>query len=52
MGGIQLDDDGKILNGYFNFTQLFIGTAHYVISSYVALVDVEKTVAVLNGFLE
>lgn len=52
MGGVQLDDDGEILNGDFNFTQLFIGAPHYVIGSYVALVDVQQTVAVLDGFLE
>lgn len=49
MSGVELNDDGEVLNGVLYFVQLLVGAADEIIGIDVAAVDIEQGVAVLNG---
>ena len=49
MSGVELNDDGEVLNGVLYFVQFLVSAADEIIGIDVAAVDIEQGVAVLNG---
>lgn len=52
MRGIEFNDDGEVFNSGLYFLQFFISAAYDVVGSNIALVNVQQTVAILDGLLE
>ena len=52
MSRIKLNDDGKVLYGYLNFLQFFIGTPNDIVGPYVPFIDIEEAMAIFDGLLK
>lgn len=52
MGGIEFYHNREVFNRGLYLLQFLIGASDDVVGSHVALVDVQQTVAILNGLLE
>ena len=52
VSGVEFYDNCEILDGDFHLLQLLVGAANDVIGPHVALIQIEQSVAVLDGFCE
>ena len=50
--GVEFYDNGEILDGDFHLLQFLVGAANDVIGPHVALIQIEQSVAVVDGFCE
>lgn len=49
MSGVQLDDDGKVLNSKINLVKFLMRASYDVICSNIAAIDIQQPVAILDG---
>lgn len=52
MGGIEFYNNSEVFNSGLDLLQFLIGASYDIVGSHIALVNVQQTMAILNGLLE
>lgn len=52
MRGVEFDNYGKVLDGYFYFLKFLIGASDDIVGSYISLIKIEQPMAIFDGFFE